>query len=137
LTRSPRPSVFAKSASAVSIRSHSSYDTGRTPRSASRAAIGESPEEEAEGPASRYLSSPALGTATDAAPGARSSSRLRTVSAASDLFVPMTPVGPRLSQPATYSPGSGSPDAARTRPLTFGMVWVRSSNGTPGSGTDW
>ena len=29
--------------------------------------------------------------------------------AASDLLVPITPVGPRLSQPATYSRGSGAP----------------------------
>ena len=55
---------------------------------------------------------------------------MRTVSAASDLFVPITPVGPRLSQPATYS-------RSRTRPAVFGTVIVFSEKGTPGSGTLW
>src|SRR6516165_3833381 len=49
----------------------------------------------------------------------------------------MTPVGPRLSHPATYSRGSGFPSGPSTRPSAFGTVWLRSSNGTPGSGTLW
>ena len=59
------------------------------------------------------------------------------MAAASDLFVPTTPVGPRFSHPATYSPGSGPPSGPSTRPSAFGTVAVRSSNGTPGSGTLW
>ena len=46
----------------------------------------------------------------------RSSSSSSTVSVASFLFVPMTPLGPRLIQPATYTPGP------RTRPPSFGIV---------------
>src|SRR5580704_2989425 len=73
---------------------------------------------------SGYLSRPALGSGVSPSPGppARSSSRDLTVSAASDLLVPMTPVGPRLSQPATYSPGSAEPSGPRTRPSAFGTV---------------
>jgi hypothetical protein len=53
------------------------------------------------------------------------------------LFVPITPVGPRFSQPATYSPGSGLPSGPVTRPSSLGTTADRSSNGTPGSGTLW
>src|SRR5215471_3634040 len=77
------------------------------------------------------------GTSPSPGPPARSSSRQRTVSAASDLLVPITPVGPRLSQPATYSPGSGAPSSPRTRPWALGTTEARVSNGTPGSGTLW
>ena len=51
--------------------------------------------------------------------------------------MPITPVGPRLSQPATYSPGSGAPSSPRTRPWALGTTEARWSNGTPGSGTLW
>src|ERR1700691_5858329 len=73
---------------------------------------------------SGYLSRPARGSEAPSAPGppARSSSRPRTVSPASDLFVPITPVGPRLSQPDTYSPGSGEPSGPSTRPRAFGTT---------------
>ena len=40
-----------------------------------------------------------------------------TVSAASGLFVPITPVGPRLIHPPAYSPGSGCFESgSSTRP---------------------
>ena len=58
-----------------------------------------------------------------------------TVSVASFLFVPMTPLGPRLNQPAQYRPRTVSPPASSTRPSLFGVVPVRSSNGTPVIGT--
>ena len=59
-----------------------------------------------------------------------------TVSAASGLLVPMTPVGPRLIQPAVYSPTTGRfVSGSSTRPLTFRMTPQLSLNGTPGSGT--
>src|SRR5437868_13596950 len=120
------------------------------PRPASTPASGHSPSVAAAGAAasvtsaprarpSGYLSRPARGSGTSPSPGppARSSSRQRTVSAASDLLVPITPVGPRLSQPATYSPGSGAPSSPRTRPWALGTTEARGSNGTPGSGTLW
>src|ERR1700686_4958357 len=118
------------------------------PRPASTVASGQSPAATSSAPTtgapgrstgSGYLSRPARGSGTSPSPGppARSASRHRTVSAASDLLVPITPVGPRLSQPATYSPGSGAPSGPRTRPSSFGTTEARSSNGTPGSGTLW
>ena len=55
-----------------------------------------------------------------------------TVSAASDRFVPITPVGPRLIQPVTYSPGEKAP-SRMTRPSACGMRPVLSSYGAPGS----
>src|SRR5271165_2816262 len=81
--------------------------------------------------ASGLLSRPGRGSGTSPAPGppARSSNRHRTVSAASDLLVPMTPVGPRLSQPATYSPGRGTPSGPRTRPWAFGTIEARALAG--------
>ena len=59
-----------------------------------------------------------------------------TVSAASGLLVPMTPVGPRLIQPAVYCPTSGClVCGSSTRPLSLRMTPQSSLNGTPGSGT--
>jgi len=62
---------------------------------------------------------------------------LCTDSMASGLLVPITPVGPRLIQPATYSPttGSWSRAGSMTRPSTLGMRPDHASNGTPASGT--
>src|SRR5271165_951819 len=82
-------------------------------------------------PASTLASGHCAASAGAAAPGppARSSNRHRTVSAASDLLVPMTPVGPRLSQPATYSPGRGTPSGPRTRPWAFGTIEARALAG--------
>ena len=51
-----------------------------------------------------------------AAPSAASASSEATVSRASCLLVPTTPLGPRLIQPATYSPGDGCPSRS-TRPV--------------------
>ncbi len=65
---------------------------------------------------------------------AASSRRQRTVSLASCLSVPTTPVGPRFIHPATYSPGAGAPPR-RTRPAEFGIVPRSLSNGRPGSGS--
>ncbi|CAM5619369.1 hypothetical protein SHIRM173S_06427 [Streptomyces hirsutus] len=45
-------------------------------------------------------------------------------------FVPMTPVGPRLIQPATYSPGATAPSRS-TRPARCGTVPPEASNGRP------
>ena len=104
-TRRPRPSRAASSASARSIASQSRYVTGRIPRALSR---------------SSKRGRDGSGTA--------SASSVRAVSAASDLLVPMTPDGPRLSQPATYC-------RSATFPATCGTVIVRGSNRTPGSGT--
>ena len=59
-----------------------------------------------------------------------------TVSAASGLLVPMTPVGPRLIHPAVYCPTSGCfVCGSRTRPLSLRMTAQSSLKGTPGSGT--
>ena len=70
------------------------------------------------------------------APRATSSIIAVTVSTASGLLVPMTPLGPRLIQPATYKPGTGRDVAGSiTRPFSFGITPQRSWNGTPGSGT--
>ena len=57
------------------------------------------------------------------------------VSVASFLFVPITPVGPRLIQPAAYTPGISMPESSTTRPPAFGIVPVASSKGVPDSGT--
>src|SRR5262249_25389679 len=54
-------------------------------------------------------------------PAAASSSRRSHVSAASFLFVPITPLGPRLIQPATYTRG-----CPITRPSSFGITPRRS-----------
>jgi len=54
--------------------------------------------------------------------------RAGAVSVASFLLVPITPLGPRLIHPATYTPGA-------TRPRSFGTVPVSSSKGTPGRAT--
>src|SRR5439155_798704 len=54
----------------------------------------------------------------------------------SGLFVPITPLGPRLIQPAVYSPARGRFVAgSSTRPLSLRITPDRSSNGTPGSAT--
>jgi hypothetical protein len=45
------------------------------------------------------------------------------------LFVPITPLGPRLIHPAAYVRSQG------TRPPSLGITKAVSSNGTPGSGT--
>ena len=59
-----------------------------------------------------------------------------TVWAASGLLVPMTPVGPRLIQPAAYSPTTGClVSGSRTRPCSFRITPQLSWNGTPGNGT--
>src|ERR1700761_5023082 len=50
------------------------------------------------------------------------------VSAPSGLLDPMMPLGPRLSQPATYRPGTVAPPAT-TRPASLGTVPVASLNG--------
>jgi hypothetical protein len=78
----PPFSPAARSASSMAIQP--SYSTTSTPRSKSSAST-------AAAVASGFGSS---------RPAAASSSRVSTVSAASFLFVPMTPVGPRLIQPA-------------------------------------
>ena len=70
----------------------------------------------------------------DAPRRATSASSEVTVSTASDLLVPITPVGPRLIQPVTYSPAEKSPSRI-TRPSACGTRPVLSSNGTPGNGT--
>ena len=63
---------------------------------------------------------------------------MSTVSCASGLLVPMIPLGPRLIQPATYSPSRGWPvSGSVTRPRSFGMVAVIGSKGTPGNATPW
>src|ERR1700758_249713 len=113
---------------------------GATPRASSTAAHASTPGSSGmSGSSSGRRSRPGRGSAPSltSGPPARSASSAWTVSAASALLVPITPVGPRLSQPATYSPGSGSPVSDRTRPLALGTVYVLVSNGTPGSGTDW
>jgi hypothetical protein len=52
------------------------------------------------------------------------------------LFVPMTPLGPRLIQPVAYSPRTTSPPGAlNTRPFSFGTTPRLASNGTPASAT--
>ncbi len=56
----------------------------------------------------------------------RSASRLRTVAAASDLLVPITPSGPRLIQPTTYSPGARR---RRRRPASLGTTPGRGRTG--------
>ena len=71
-------------------------------------------------------------TRRKAAPARASSSRSSTVSVASFLLVPMTPLGPRLIQPATYVRSVPS-----TRPFALGIVPRCSSNGTPGRATPW
>ena len=59
-----------------------------------------------------------------------------TVSSASGLLVPITPVGPRLIQPAVYSPTTGCfVSGWRTRPLSFRITPQLSWKGTSGSGT--
>ncbi|CAM5668675.1 hypothetical protein STENM223S_11189 [Streptomyces tendae] len=63
-----------------------------------------------------------------------SSSRDVTVSFAQERLVPMTPVGPRLIQPATYSPGATAPPRS-TRPARCGTVPVAASKGSPAGGT--
>ena len=72
-----------------------------------------------------------------AAGRARRSSRIiSTVSWASFLLVPITPVGPRLIQPTQYWPPTWSPSGScRTRPPSLGITARRSSNGTPGLAT--
>ena len=52
------------------------------------------------------------------------------VSCESFLLVPITPDGPRLIQPTTYSLRLPS-----IRPSLWGMVPLFSSNGSPGVGT--
>src|ERR1700729_505755 len=110
------------------------------PRAASRSPNADPADGPPEpGAASGEGSSPARGSGTSPGPGppARSASSDLTVCAASDLLVPITPVGPRLSQPATYSPSSGAPSGPSTRPSAFGTIEARSSNGPPGSGPLW
>ena len=53
-------------------------------------------------------------------PASRSSRIRATVSVASFLLVPMTPDGPRLTQPTTYSPTSCSPLVAEHAPAEVG-----------------
>ena len=60
----------------------------------------------------------------------------RTVCAASLLLVPMTPTGPRLIQPTTYSRAATDPSAWTTRPSTLRTTPARSSKGTPGNGIE-
>ena len=60
-----------------------------------------------------------------ARPAARSSSSRSTVSLASFLLVPITPLGPRLAQPTTYSP-------RRTRPPSLAISPRAASNGHVG-----
>ncbi len=49
--------------------------------------------------------------------------------------MPMNPVGPRLIQPATYAPGTGSPvPGSMTRPPSLGTSAACSSNGRSGIG---
>ena len=63
---------------------------------------------------------------------------MRTVSWESGLLVPMIPRGPRLIQPTTYSPGTGSPvRGSMIRPATLGITPAMASKGIPGSGTPW
>lgn len=58
------------------------------------------------------------------------------VSVPSFLFVPMTPVGPRLIQPHTYMPTTGSAvPGLVTRPASLGITPQGSWNGSPGMGT--
>ena len=47
----------------------------------------------------------------------------------------MTPEGPRLIQPTTYSPGSAAPVGAEHAAALLRIVAVRWSKGTPGSGS--
>src|SRR5437667_29932 len=69
-------------------------------------------------------------------PLARSSIMPATVSAASGLLVPMTPVGPRLIQPAVYCPTSGCfVCGSSTRPFALRITPQSSLKGTPGTGT--
>ena len=50
----------------------------------------------------------------------------------------MIPRGPRLIQPTTYSPGTGSAVAGSTiRPAALGITAAIGSKGTPASGTPW
>ena len=59
-----------------------------------------------------------------------------TVSRASGLLVPMTPVAPRLIHPVVYSPTRGClVSGSSTRPFSFRITPHRSWKGTPGSGT--
>src|SRR6185503_8436283 len=112
LTRG-RPCDSPADFSAVSIASHPPWVTTGTPRSASSESIADA--------SSPWPSAP---------PSASAISR-STVSVASFLFVPITPVGPRLIQPAQYTPASGAPSAFSTRPPSFGTVHEPSSNGSP------
>ena len=68
-------------------------------------------------------------------PASRSSSSTSTVSWASRLLVPMIPVGPRLIQPVTYSPGSGAPVVVTRARARSGSRRARSSKGRSSSGT--
>mmetsp|Transcript_411 Transcript_411/g.811 ORF Transcript_411/g.811 Transcript_411/m.811 type:complete len:376 (-) Transcript_411:558-1685(-) len=63
----------------------------------------------------------------------RSSQIALTVSLASGMFVPMMPVGPRLSHPATYSPGitEAALSSVSTRPPFDGTTALLLSKGTP------
>lgn len=97
-----------------SIDSQPSHSTGRSPHARSTAS--------GSSAAGRRASS-----------GASSISEA-TVSLAQDRFEPITPVGPRLIHPATYSPGEGTP-SRRTRPAACGTVPRTGSKGRPGSST--
>ena len=66
-------------------------------------------------------------------PSCTSASNEVTVSMASDLLVPITPVGPRLIHPVTYSSGENPPSRI-TRPSACGTRPVRSSKGILANG---
>jgi hypothetical protein len=63
-------------------------------------------------------------------PASASATILATVSAASFLLVPITPLGPRLIHPTTYSPRRERPSSSQTRPPSLRIRPRRSSNGT-------
>src|SRR5207247_969395 len=88
-----RPDFSPAARSSSSIAVQPAYSTTLRPRSASSAST-------AAAVASGFGSS---------RPAAASSSRSSTVSVASFLFVPITPVGPRLIQPAQQTPGATQP----------------------------
>ena len=64
----------------------------------------------------------------------RSANRLTIVAAASALLVPITPVGPRFIQPATYTPVIAVPSGSVTRPSACGTIPASASKGKVGSG---
>src|SRR3954447_10677634 len=80
------------------------------------------------------MPSPSASSGSLRRPFSASSATLATVSDASFLFVPMTPLAPRLIQPTAYSPGIGRPSSVVTRPESLRISPRSSPKGQPGRG---